>query len=82
MSSKATLRKMNRSLYAAAFHLLEAGKHLSNVEGFRPASQELFERAKFLADIIQIDSEKISEERVNSILDEILNFNEQEATQQ
>jgi hypothetical protein len=80
--AKETMKSMNKALYAAAFHLLEAGKYLSNVEGFRPAAYEIFERAKFLSDIIQIDPEKITEERVNSILDEILNFNEQEATKQ
>ena len=76
------MKTMNTALYAAAFHLLEASKHLSNVEDFRPASQELLAKAKFLADIIKIDPDKISEEKINSILDEILNFNEQEATPQ
>jgi hypothetical protein len=63
---------MNKSLYAAAFHLLEASKHLSNVEDFRPAGLELLQRAEFLAGIVQIDEPKISLEKIESILDEIL----------
>ena len=71
-----TMKKMNNALYAASFHLFEASKHLSNIEGFRPASRELLEKAEFLINIIDIEPDKISEERVNSILNEILNFDE------
>ena len=67
---------MNDSLYAASFHLLEASKHLSNVEQWRPAAIELLERAEFLVNIIKAEPEKISLDKVNSILDEILSFNE------
>jgi len=70
--SNETMRKMNRSLYAASFHLLEASKHLSNVEAFRPAGTELLEKAHFLCSIIQTDTvDKMTDQQVNSVLDEI-----------
>lgn len=72
--SNNTLKLMNDSLYAASFHLLEASKHLSNIEEWRPAAIELLERAHLLANIIKVEPEKISLEKVNSILDEILSF--------
>ena len=80
--SKETLKKMNRSLYAASFHLLEASKHLSNVEAFRPAGIELLQKAEFLAGIVQPDESKLSNEKINSILNEILNFDTDGATKQ
>ena len=77
------MKKMNNALYSASFHLLEASKYLSNIEDFRPVGQDLLEKAQFLINIIKIEEDKISEEQVNSILDEILNFNnEPEATKQ
>jgi hypothetical protein len=73
--SAETLRKMNRALYAASFHLLEASKHLSNVEAFRPAGFELAEKALFLNSIIQTDTfDKMTESQVNSVLDEIFSL--------
>jgi hypothetical protein len=63
---------MNRALYAASFHLMEASRHLSNIESFRPAGKELLEKANFLSSIIQTDTmEKMTEDRVKSVLDEI-----------
>ena len=66
------MRKMNRALYAASFHLLEASKHLSNIEAFRPAGKELLDKAQFLASVIQTDTmDKMTDDRVNAVLDEI-----------
>lgn len=76
MSSTNTMRKMNRTLYAASFHLLEASRHLSNIEDFRPAGQELLDKANFLASIIQIEPDKISDEKIKSVLDEIFSLDE------
>jgi hypothetical protein len=74
--SNETMRKMNRALYAASFHLLEASKHLSNVEAFRPVAHELIERSAFLSSIIQTDMmDKMTDEQVNSVLDEIFSIN-------
>lgn len=77
--AKETLKKMNKSLYAASYHLLEASKYLSNVEAFRPAGIELLKKAEYLANIVEPDEHRISVEKMNSILDEILNFNTDEA---
>lgn len=71
-----SISKMNRSIYRASFHLLEAGKHLSNVSDFREESNTLVEMANELLSIIQPEQGKITEERMNSILDEIINFSE------
>jgi hypothetical protein len=71
-----SIRKMNRALYAASFHLLEASKHLSNIEAFRPAAQELLEKANFLASVIQNDTvDKMTDDQVQSVLDEIFSVN-------
>ena len=75
--SKETLRKMNRSLYAASFHLLEASKHLSNIESFRPAAQELIEKSHFLVSIIDVGPDKITDEKIASVLDEIFSIDEE-----
>lgn len=80
--AKETLKKMNKSLYAASFHLLEASKHLSNVEAFRPVAIELLSKAEYLANIMEPEEVKISDEKMNSILDEILNFDQIEETKQ
>lgn len=80
--AKDTLKQMNRSLYAASFHLLEASKHLSNIEAFRPAGIELLQKAEYLANIVQPEETKLSTEKINSILDEILNFDTDGATKQ
>jgi len=70
--SNETMRKMNRALYASSFHLLEASRHLSNVEAFRPVAHELAEKSLFLSSIIQTDTvDKMTDEQVNSVLDEI-----------
>lgn len=71
-----TISKMNRSLYRASFHLMEAGRHMSNVEDFKSESIMLLNMANELASIIQPEQEKISEDKMNSILDEIINFSE------
>jgi len=75
MSSRA-MNAMNHSLYAASFHLLEAAKYLSNIEEFRPAGLELLQKANFLSQVIETIPEKIKQEQINSILNEILNFDE------
>lgn len=71
-----TISKMNRTLYRSAFHLMEAGKHMSNVEDFRAESIMLLEMANELVSMIKPEPEKISEDKMKSILDEIINFSE------
>ena len=73
--SNESMRKMNRALYAASFHLVEASRHLSNVEAFRPAGYELLEKANFLSSVIQTDMmDKMTDDRVKSVLDEIFSI--------
>lgn len=67
-----TIKKLNNSLYNASIHLFEAGKYLSNIEEFRPESRKLFEMADELAAVIKPEVEKVTEDKMLSILDEIL----------
>jgi hypothetical protein len=70
------INRMNVSLYNASMSLMEAGKFLSNVEIFKEESIRLFIMAEEMLSIIQPETEKITEEKMNSILDEIMNFSE------
>jgi hypothetical protein len=65
---------MNRALYNASFHLLEASKHLSNEELFQEEAEYLAKLAEDMLGIIQEEPEKVSEETMMSVLDEILNI--------
>ena len=71
-----TIKTMNKALYNASHHLLEAGRHLTNVEDFRPEATRLFKLAELYVNIIQPEPEKITEQKMLSILDEILNTEE------
>ena len=73
-----SIKEMNRSLYNASIHLTEAGKYLSNVEGFRPYAATLLKMADDLAGIIQPEELKVSEEKMKDILDEIMDFGEED----
>jgi hypothetical protein len=70
------INRMNMSLYNASMSLMEAGKFLSNVDIFREESIRLLRMADEMLSIIQPEPEKITEEKMNSILDEIMNFSE------
>jgi len=70
-----SIKQMNKALYSASFHLLEAGKYLSNVEEFRPEAAKLFEMAAEMAGVIKPEPEKVTEDKMMSILTEILAFN-------
>jgi hypothetical protein len=67
-----TIKEMNRALYMAGAHLTEAGKYLSNVEEFRQDAAKLLVMADELLAIIQPEPEKVSEDKMMNILDEIL----------
>ena len=67
-----TIKQMNKALYAASWHLIEAGKHMSNVEEFRPEAVRLMQMAEELLGIIKPEEEKVTEDRMMNILDEIL----------
>jgi hypothetical protein len=67
-----TIKKLNKSLYNASFHMFEAAKYLSNIEEFRPEAARIFAMADELASIIEPEVEKVTEDKMLSILDEIL----------
>lgn len=67
-----SIRVMNRSLYNASFSLKEAAKHLSNVEEFRPEARRLMKMAYELVSIIEPETPKVEEDKMRSILDEIM----------
>ena len=67
-----TIKEMNKALYNAAIHLMEAGKHLSNVQEFRIEATQLMKMADEYLDIIKPEPDKVPEEKMLSILDEIL----------
>jgi hypothetical protein len=71
-----SIKNMNRVLYNASFHLLEASKHLSNEELFREEAEFLANLAEDMSDIIQAEPEKVTDDTMSSILDEILSIGE------
>lgn len=75
-----SIKKMNKALYGAAFHLNEAGKLLTNVEDFRPEAFRLFQMAEEMLSIIKPEAQKVTEEKMFSILDEIMEFSKEEKT--
>lgn len=72
------IKEMNHALFRGAFHLNEAAKYLSNVNEFEDEANRLFEMAYQMVSIVQPEPEKVSEEKMHSILDEIINFNDEE----
>lgn len=72
-----TIKQMNHVLFKSAYHLNEAAKHLTNVERFHDEAMKLFEMAYEMVSIIQPEEEKVSEDKMLSILDEIISFDEE-----
>lgn len=70
---------MNKTLYTSAYHLNEAAKYLSNVPEFEDEAAKIFEMAYEMVSIIQPEVEKVSEAKMQSILDEIINFSSEAA---
>lgn len=69
-----SIKNMNRALYNASFHLLEASKHLSNEELFREEAEFLARLAEDMLNIVEPEPEKVSDDKMMSVLDEILNI--------
>ena len=61
---------MNRSLYMAAEHLTEASKHLIYFD--EGLSTRYMLEADLILSILNIEEEKISQERLDEVLNEIL----------
>jgi hypothetical protein len=53
---------------------MEASRHLSNEELFREEAEKLAEMAAEMVSIIEAEPEKVSDDRMGSILDEILSI--------
>jgi hypothetical protein len=70
-----SIKKMNKALFHASLHLMEAGKYLSNVEEFRDDAKRLLEMAEEMTEIMKPEPERVTDEKMLSVLDEIMNFN-------
>jgi len=73
-----SIKEMNHALFRSAYHLNEAAKHLSNVNEFQDESNKLFNMAYEIISIVKPEEEKVSEKKMLSILDEIIDFDEEE----
>jgi hypothetical protein len=73
-----SIKEMNHALFRSAYHLNEAAKHLSNVNEFQDESNKLFNMAYEMISIVKPEEEKVSEKKMLSILDEIIDFDEEE----
>lgn len=63
------LSTLNYSMYKAALHLSEAGKHMMSIDKKR--GLELLQEADVILSIIIPGEEKVSEERLDEVLGEI-----------
>lgn len=65
------LKALNRSMYMTAHHLYEAARHMMPIEP--EFASRLLKDADEILSVIQVEKEKVSDEKLDSILDEILN---------
>lgn len=77
----ASITEMNMALYNASLHILEAGKHLSNIQEFMPEAGRLFKMSQEMAAIIQPEVSKVTNEQMSDILDEIFSLDEANTTE-
>ncbi len=66
-----SIKQINNSLYKASLHLVEAGKYLSDT-GFKEQATNVMVMADMIVSVIQPEKEKMSEERMDDILKEIM----------
>jgi hypothetical protein len=69
---KSSIKNMNKSLYAAAAHMVEASKYLSNIEEFGEESNKIMLMAIEMADTIVPEPEKVKPQEMKDILSEIM----------
>lgn len=65
---------VNQSLYMASLHMLEASKYMKDFN--QEKSDQFLMEASAILSIVRPEVEKVSEEKLDSILGEILNFEE------
>lgn len=71
------IKMLNYNMYKAALHLSEAGKHMMAIDKQRGLS--LLKEADLILSVIVPEKEKVSEERLNEVLGEILSFESDKA---
>lgn len=67
-----SVKRLNYNMYKAAEHLMEAGKYISYLDKDRAI--ELMMEADAILSVIQPEQEKLSQEKLDDVLSEILNF--------
>jgi|SaaInlV_150m_DNA_2_1039686.scaffolds.fasta_scaffold83869_1 hypothetical protein len=67
------INQINTRLLKTVTHLIDASKYLSDIPEFQEESYKIALLAKCFIDVVEPQKEKITEETINSILDEILN---------
>ena len=66
-----TLKQLNYSLFKSAEHLYEAGKYMMVFNKER--GLKMMNEADAILAVIKPEEEKVPEEKLNSIMDEIMN---------
>lgn len=70
------LEEVNMNLVKVAEHLMEGARYLSNIPEYTEEAIKLGEQALGILDILEIPEPKITEERVQNVLDEIMGVQE------
>lgn len=66
------LRELNRNMYNAAVHLAEAGKYLMAISP--DMGMALLKAADTILEEIKLEEEKVPKEKLESIMEEIMNI--------
>jgi|AJXC01.1.fsa_nt_gi predicted anti-sigma-YlaC factor YlaD len=67
------LDAVNIHLVNTAEHLIEASKHLSNCPEFEDEAKAIANMALTILNTIEVPEPKISDDKLNSVLEDILN---------
>jgi len=68
-----SINDVNKHLANASFNLIEAAKHLSDIPQFQEEALKVSQLANALIGVIEPQKEKITDEKLDSILEDILN---------
>lgn len=68
-----SINQVNKSMFAAAEHLVEASKYLSDT-GFKEEGVKIMVLADTLLSTMVIEPPKMTETKMQSIMDEIINY--------
>ena len=67
-----TLKELNYSIYKSAEHLAESGKYMMALN--RERGLKMMEDALLMLSVIKPEEEKVPQEKLESIMNEIMNF--------